>query len=66
LTYPNTESVYSGVVLLQGILSIVFLAELNHLKLWGEDVGNVYLEAIIKENFYIVDGTAFGSLEVHL
>jgi hypothetical protein len=44
LTDPNTESVYSGVLLLQGIRLIVFLADLNKLKLWGADVGNAYLE----------------------
>jgi hypothetical protein len=49
LTDPNTESVYSGVVLLQGIL-ILFLAELNKLQLWGADVGNAYLEVTTNEN----------------
>jgi hypothetical protein len=34
LNNPNTESVYSGDVLLQGIRLIVFLAELNKLQLW--------------------------------
>jgi hypothetical protein len=34
LTEPNTESVYSGVVLLRGIRLIVFLAELCGLELW--------------------------------
>jgi hypothetical protein len=48
LTDPNTESVYSGVVSLQGIRLIVFLVELNKISLWGADIGNAYLEAKTK------------------
>jgi Reverse transcriptase (RNA-dependent DNA polymerase) len=66
LTDPNTESVYSGVVLLRGIRLIVFLGELNALQLWGADVGNAYLEATTKEKVYIVGGPEFGSLEGHV
>jgi hypothetical protein len=57
--------VYSGVVLLQGIRLIVFLAELKKLQLWGADVGNAYIEATTKEKFYIVGGPELGSLEGH-
>ena len=63
LTDPNTESVYSGVVSLRGIRLVVFLAELNALKLWGADVGNAYLEAKTKEKVYIIGGLGFGELE---
>jgi hypothetical protein len=62
LTDPNEESVYSGVVSLRGIRLVVFLAELNHLKLWGADVGNAYLEAHTRERVYIVAGPEFGAL----
>ena len=62
LTDPNEESVYSGVVSLRVIRLVVFLAELNHLKLWGADVGNAYLEAHIRERVYIVAGPEFGAL----
>jgi len=65
LTDPNTESVYSGVVSLRGIRLVVFLAELNSLKLWGADVGNAYLEAATKEKVYIIGGPEFGPLEGH-
>ena len=65
LTDPNTESVYSGVVLLRGIRLVVFLAELNDLQLWGADVSNAYLEAKTKEKVYIIGGPEFGMLEVH-
>jgi hypothetical protein len=65
LTDPNTESVYSGVVSLRGIRSIVFLAELNKFQLWRADVGNAYLESTTKEKVYIVGGPEFRSLEGH-
>jgi Reverse transcriptase (RNA-dependent DNA polymerase) len=65
LTYPNTESVYSGVVSLRGIQLIVFLAELNVLEVWGADVGNAYLEALTKEKVYTVGGLEFGDIKGH-
>jgi hypothetical protein len=45
---------------------IVFLAELNALEAWGVDVGNVYLEALTKEKFYIIGGPEFGDLAGHV
>jgi hypothetical protein len=39
-TDTPTDSIYSGVVLLQGVRIVTFLAELNGLELWGTDVGN--------------------------
>ena len=65
LTDPSSESVYSGVVSLRGIRLVTFLAELNHLELWGADVGNAYLEAKTKEKVCIVGGPEFGNLEGH-
>ena len=32
----------------------MFLAELNHIQLWGADAGNTYLKALTKEKIYIV------------
>jgi hypothetical protein len=52
-----------GVVALQGIQLVTFLSQLNHLELWGTDVGNLYLEANTKENIYIDGGSEFGALE---
>ena len=50
MTDTPTESVYSGVVSLRGVVRIViFLAELNELEIWQTDVGNAYLEANTKE-----------------
>jgi Reverse transcriptase (RNA-dependent DNA polymerase) len=65
LTDPNTKSVYSGVVSLQVIRLVVFLAKLNGLELWRPDVGNAYLEANTKEKVYIIGGPEFGNLERH-
>jgi hypothetical protein len=48
LTNPNTESVYSVVVPLEGILLVTFLSQINELEPSGTDVGNTYLEATTK------------------
>ena len=67
LTETPVESVYSGVVSLRGVRIIVFLAELNGLKLWQTDVGNAYLEAKTKEKVYVIAGPEFGKeMEGHV
>jgi hypothetical protein len=66
LTPIPTESVYSGVVSLRSLRIVVFLAELNGLKLWGADIGNAYLEAKTKEKVFIVAGPEFAELEGHI
>jgi hypothetical protein len=43
LTDIPLESVYSGVVSLRGFRIGLFLAELNHLKIWATDIGNAYI-----------------------
>ena len=65
LTPVPTESVYSGVVSLRGLRMVVFLAELNNLKIWATDIGNAYLEAETTERVYIVAGPEFGEREGH-
>ena len=40
LTDIPLESVYSGVVSLQGLHLVLFLAELNGLEVWTTDIGN--------------------------
>ena len=65
LTDIPVDSVYSGVVSLQGLKMIIFLAELNGLQLWATDIGNAYLEAFTKEKVAIVAGPEFGTLEGH-
>jgi Reverse transcriptase (RNA-dependent DNA polymerase) len=65
MTEVNTDSVYSGVLSLRGIRLVIFLAKLNQLELWGADVGNTYLEALIKEKVYVIGGPEFGDLTGH-
>ena len=66
LTKELNETVYSGVVSLRNLRLAMFLAELNNLQLWGEDVGNAYLQAPTKEKLYIVCGPEFEELQGHV
>jgi hypothetical protein len=45
LTVILLDSVYSGVVSLRGFRLVLFLAEINELKLWATNKGNAYLGA---------------------
>jgi hypothetical protein len=56
------ESVYSGVVSLRGFRIVLFLAELNHLKILATDIGNAYTS----EKVYIIAGPEFGEHEGHI
>ena len=60
LTDPPLESVYSGVVSLRSLRMMIFLAELNGLKLYAADVGNAYLEAKTREKVCIYGGPEGG------
>jgi hypothetical protein len=66
LTDVPVESVYSGVVSLRGMRTILFLAELNGQETWTTDIGNAYLEAVTLEKVYIIAGPEFGELEGHV
>ena len=66
LTDAPVESVYSGVVSLRGVRLVIFLAELNGLKVYQTDVGNAYLEAYTKEKVYVIGGPELGKLEGHV
>ena len=57
------ENVYSGVVSLLNLRLVRFLGKLNHLDLWGADIGNANLEAFTDERLYIVGGPEFQELE---
>ena len=50
LTKEPNETIYSGVGSLRNLRLTMFLAELNDLQLWGADVGNEYLQALIKRS----------------
>ena len=45
---------------------MIFLDKLNHLELWGADIGNAYLEAFTDEKLYIVAGPEFQELEGYI
>ena len=65
-TSTPVDSTYSGVVSLQGIRLVTFLAELNDLELWGTDIGNAYLESYTSEKVAFIAGPEFGpELEGH-
>jgi hypothetical protein len=66
LTNVPNESVYSGIVSLQGLRMVAFLSELNGLDLWATDIGNAYLEAKMSELLFIVSSPEFGDLEGHM
>ena len=66
LTKEPNETVYSGVVSLRNLRLEMFLAKLNDLHLWGEDVGNAYLQPLTKEKLYIVAGQEFEELQGHV
>ena len=65
LTDIPVESNYSGVVSLRGFRLLVFLAELNNLKLWNTDISSAYLEAYTKEKVCILAGPEFDPLTGH-
>ena len=65
LTDIPVDSVYSGIVSLRGLRLIIFLAELNSLKLWSTDIGNAYLEAKMLEKVYITASPEFKGKEGH-
>ena len=63
LTPEPVENIYSGVVSLAHLRHVIFLGELNNLKLWGADIGNAYLEAYTYEKLYIIAGAELEELE---
>ncbi len=65
LTEIPINSVYSGVVSLKSLRTVIFLAELNGLETWATDIGNAYLEAETSEKVFIIAGPKFGELEGH-
>ena len=42
LTPDPVESSNSGVVSLRNLRLVIFLGKLNHLELWGPEIGNVH------------------------
>ena len=66
LTPEPIENIYAGVVSLRNLRLVISLGKLNHLELWGADVGNAYLEAFTDEKLYIVAHPEFQELEGYI
>ena len=66
LTPEPIENIYPGVGSPRNLRLVIFLGKLNHLELWGADIGNAYLEAFADEKLYIVAGPEFQELEGHI
>ena len=54
LTPDPVESSNSGDVSLRNLRLVIFLGKLNHLELWGPEIGNAYLEAVTEENYILL------------
>ena len=65
ITPEPDEAVYSSVASLRSLRAIIFISELNQLKLWQGDVGDAYLESYTQENVSFIAGPEFGSLQGH-
>ena len=66
LTPEPIENIYSGVVSLRNLRWVIFPGKLNHLDLWGADIGNACLEAFNDEKLYIVAGPEFQELKGYI
>ena len=53
LTPEPVESIDSGVVSLRYLRLVIFLGKLNHLELWGADIGNAYLETVTEKSYIV-------------
>jgi len=65
LTHPSNDKAYSGILSLEGVRTVLFLAELNELHLCAADVAQAYLEANTREKLAIVGDPEFGELSGH-
>ena len=66
LTAEPIKNIFSGVVSLRNLRLVIFLGKLNHLDLWGADIGNAYLEAFTDKKLCIVAGPEFQELEGYI
>jgi len=65
LTPPSNDKAYSDIVSLEGVRTVLFLAEPNELQLCAADIAQACLEANAREKLAIVGGPEFGELSGH-
>ena len=63
LTVVPLDSVYSGLMSLRGLHTMIFLARLNHLDTYATCIGYVYIESQTSEQGYIIAEKEFGKKE---
>ena len=63
LTLEPIENICSGAVSLRNLRLVIFLDKLNNLYIWGDHIGNAYLEAFTDEKLYIVAHPEFKELK---
>ena len=66
LTPEPVENFCSGIVSLRNLRLVIFLGKLNNLDIWGDDIGNAYMEAFTDEKLSIVAGPEFEELEGYI
>ena len=64
-TDTPTESVYIGIVSLQGLRIFLLIAELNKLEVWATNITSAYLEAFTNEKICISMLDMFCSYQKH-
>jgi hypothetical protein len=65
LTEILINSIYSGVVSLKNLRTVIFLTELNGLETWATHIGNAYLETETSGKVFIIAGPKSGELAGH-
>ena len=62
MTPPTTDNAFPKIVSLDGVKTVMFLAELNGLQLCAADIGSAYLTAFTREKLAVIAGPEFGEL----
>ena len=65
MTGPNIDTYYSSVISLRSMHTIIFLAELNDIKIFTGDISNAYLTACTTEKI-VFDSIPYFSPSVHV
>jgi len=60
VTDPGNEEVYSSVVAPEGVRLVMFLADYNGLDIMCGDVGNAFLNGVMREKIWCIAGPELG------